>query len=226
MRATTAIRRRLTFANVMSTFAVFMVLCTGTAYAAATITGADIVDRSVGQIDIATNSLGTNVIKTNGVKSVDIRDGEVASIDILDETIVAGDLAANSVGFSEIQTDGVQASEIADNSIDSGEVVDFTLTNQDVGVLFAQINADGTVANSSGGVAGTRIGAGTYEVDFGRTISSCAYVVTQGEAGIGGAGGAITGATDRAGNVEAAFVTTRTDANALADRAFQLVVVC
>jgi hypothetical protein len=32
--------------------------------------------------------------------------------------------------------------------------------------------------------------------------------------------------TDRSGNVEAVFATTRTDANALADRAFQLVVVC
>jgi hypothetical protein len=95
-----------------------------------------------------------------------------------------------------------------------------------VGVLFAQVNADGTVANSSGGVTSSRIGTGTYEVDFDRNISTCAFVTTQGEAGVGGAGGAITGATDRAGNNEAAFVTTRTDANVLADRAFQLVVVC
>jgi len=34
------------------------------------------------------------------------------------------------------------------------------------------------------------------------------------------------GATDRSVNAEAAFVTARTNANALADRAFQLVVVC
>jgi hypothetical protein len=51
-------------------------------------------------------------------------------------------------------------------------------------------------------------------------------VVTQGEAGLGGAPGAITGATDRAGNAEAAYVTMRTNANALVDRAFHLVVVC
>jgi hypothetical protein len=43
---------------------------------------------------------------------------------------------------------------------------------------------------------------------------------------VGSAGGAITGATDRSGNGEAVFATTRTDANALADRAFYLVVVC
>jgi hypothetical protein len=135
-------------------------------------------------------------------------------------------IALNAVGTPEIATDGVGATEISNDSIDSGEIVDFGLSNQDVGVLFAQVNSDGTIANSSGGVTGTRIGAGTYEVDFGRNIQSCAYVMTQGEAAAGGAGGAITGVTDRSGNAEAVFATTRTNANALADRAFQLVVVC
>jgi hypothetical protein len=34
------------------------------------------------------------------------------------------------------------------------------------------------------------------------------------------------GVTDRAGNLEAVFATARDAAGALADRAFQLVVVC
>lgn len=236
MRAVTAVRRRLTFSNVMATVAVGLVLTTGTAYAAATITSADIVNGTIAPVDMKPNSIGTNIIKDNGVKSVDIRDSEVTSIDILDgtvssadilnETITAADLATNSVGAPEIATDAVGATEIADNTIDSGEVVDFGLTNQDVGVLFAQVNADGTIANHSGGVTGFRIGTGTYEVDFGRNISSCAFTATQGEAAVGGAVGAIMGVTDRSGNAEAVFVTVRTDANAPADRAFQLVVVC
>ena len=116
--------------------------------------------------------------------------------------------------------------QIAPNAVGTAEIADFSLANEDVGVLFAQVNADGTVANSSGGVTATRLGLGTYEVDFGRDISSCAFLSTQGEAGVGGAGGAITGVTDRSGNAEAVFATVRTDANALVDRAFQLVVVC
>ena len=89
------------------------------------------------------------------------------------------------------------------------------------------MNADGTLANSSGvGVTSSRIGLGTYEVDFSHIISNCAYVMTQGEPGVGGAGGGITGVTDRAGNAEAVFATMRTNANAPVDRAFQLVVVC
>jgi hypothetical protein len=146
--------------------------------------------------------------------------------DIEDESLTAADLAPNSVGSSEIQTDAVNATEIADDSIDSGEIVDFGLSNQDIGVLFAQVNADGTVFNSSGGVTVVKIGTGTYEVDFGRNITSCASVVTQGEGGVGGAAGAITGVTDRSGNAEATFTTIRTDANVLVDRAFQQIVVC
>ena len=93
-------------------------------------------------------------------------------------------------------------------------------------MLFAQVTGAGGLSNSSGGVTSSRISAGTYEVDFGRSVSACAAVVTQGEAGVGGAAGAITGVTDRAGNAEAFFVTVRTNANAAVDRDFQIVVVC
>jgi hypothetical protein len=187
----------------------------------ATITGSDIESGTIGSPRIADNSL----------LGSDVKDGTLLTADIGDDTIAGGglnaeDLATNSVGQSEIQTDGVAATEIANDSIDSGEIVDFSLSNQDISVLFAQVNSDATIANSSGGVTGTKIGTGTYEVDFGRNVSNCAPVATQGEAGLGGAGGAIMGITDRSGNAEAFYVTARTNANALADRAFHLVVVC
>lgn len=154
----------------------------------------------------------------------------MTSAKVLDDVSGGGlnepDLNPNSVGSAEIQTDAVQATEVASNSIDSDEIVDFGLTNQDVAVELAQVNADGTVANSSGGVTVIKLGVGTYEVDYGHNISSCGFVTTQGEASPGGAGGAITGNTDRSGNAEATFTTTRTDANVLADRAFMQVVVC
>ena len=122
-----------------------------------------------------------------------LADGAVTSANVLDDNQVGGglsatDLAANSVGQSEIATDGVAALEIQDNSIDSGEIVDFQLTNQDVGVLFAEVSAAGTLDNSSGGVTTTKIGAvgtGTYEVDFARNITACTAVATIGEAGAG-----------------------------------------
>lgn len=155
----------------------------------------------------------------------------VTSDKVLDDTALGGglaaaDLAANSVGSSEIATDAVGALEIANNSIDSGEIVDFGLSNQDIGVLFAEVNANGTLANSSGGVTSIVLGGtGTYEVDFGRTITSCTAVATVGPAGTGSAAGEINVA-DRAGNVEAVFVDTNDSTGAAAARAFRLVVVC
>ena len=135
----------------------------------------------------------------------------------------------NAVAQAEIATDGVAATEIQNNSIDAGEIVDFGLTNQDVGVLFAEVSATGVLDNHSGGVTVTRIGAagtGQYEVDFGRNIALCTSVAT---IGLAGAGAPVAGevyVADRSGNAEAVFVDTNTSAGAAADRAFRLVVVC
>ena len=180
------------------------------------------------------NTIDSGDIINGQVKHNDIGSNAVRSAEVINDTFAGGglaaeDLAANSVGASEIQTDGVQALEIQDNSIDSGEIVDFSLTNQDVGVLFAEVNADGTLANSSGaGVTSARVGAvgaGTYEVDFARTITLCTSVATVGPAGGGSSLGEVNVA-DRAGNVEAVFVDTNTSAGAAGDRPFRLVVVC
>jgi hypothetical protein len=186
----------------------------------------DVLANAITNAKIAPDAVTSPKIADGNVLTDDLADGAVTSAKVLDESLAPADLGPNSVGSSEIQTDAVNATEVANDSIDSGEIVDFGLSNQDVGVLFAQVNADATVANSSGGVTVADLGTGTYEVDFGRNISTCAFVVTQGESGTGGAAGAITGATDRSGNAEAAFVTIRTNANALVDRAFQMVVVC
>ena len=226
MRAARAVKAKLTFANVMAGVAVFLVLTTGTAYAAATVTSAMIVNGTIEQVDIKANSLGTNVIKDNGVKSVDIRDGEITGIDIAATDSIQSNQVGPLDGDADIVDNSITTFDIATDAVDADEVLDFGLTNEDVAVLFAQVNADGTLANSSGGASSFRSATGTYEVDFGRDISGCAFVGAQGEAGVGGASGGVLGATDRSGNVEAAFVSMRTDAGALVDRAFQLVVVC
>ena len=126
----------------------------------------------------------------------------------------------------DLKKDTITSAKIRNGTITGADVADGSLSNQDIGVLFAQVNADGSIFNSSGGVTSLSLGTGTYEVDFGRNISGCAFVSTQGEGSIGGAGGAITGVTDRSGNNEAVFATTRNTAGTLANTAFQLVVVC
>jgi hypothetical protein len=199
------------------------------------INSAKVADGTLLAVDVAPNtfvgagaSAGGDLIGPFG--NLQLNPGVVSSPEVLDDTQLGGGLNSEDIrplhGDIDIIDNTITTFDIAADAIDSDEVVDFGLSNADIGVLFAQVNANGTIANSSGGVIGTRIGLGTYDVDFGRNISNCAFVITQGEAGVGGAGDAITGATDRSGNVEAVFATTRDAANVLADRAFQLVVVC
>jgi hypothetical protein len=57
------------------------------AYAAATITSADIVDGQVKNADIATNAITTSKINDGAVKTADIGDGEVRAKDIFINTI-------------------------------------------------------------------------------------------------------------------------------------------
>jgi hypothetical protein len=155
----------------------------------------------------------------------------VTSAEILDDNQVGGglgssDLATNSVAQAEIATDGVAATEIQDNSIDSGEIVDFQLSNQDIGVLFAEVSGAGVVDNSSGNVTVTKLAAaGQYEVDFARNITLCTAVATIGPAAGGSAVGEINVA-DRSGNTEAVFVDTNESSGTGADKPFRLIVVC
>lgn len=144
------------------------------------VTSAKIANGTILFPDLAPNSVGSSKIINDQIISLDVRDDTLSG-----GGLAAVDLAVDSVGFAEIQTDGVQATEIADNSIDAGEIVDFGLSNEDVGVLFAEVNSNGTLANSSGGVTAARVGAagsGTYEVDFAHDITLCTAVATLGGA--------------------------------------------
>jgi predicted peroxiredoxin len=74
-RNTSFLRRHFTYANVVATLCLFVVLGVGTATAANTmLTGSSIKDGSITSMDIANGA--------QGVRSVDIRDGSVAATDL------------------------------------------------------------------------------------------------------------------------------------------------
>jgi hypothetical protein len=202
-----------------------------------TLLGVDLADGTVTGLKIEDGTVETVDLADGSVETAKVQDGAITSAKVLDDTNAGGglgpqDLASSSVGSPEIATDAVAATEIQNNSIDAGEIVDFGLANEDVGVLFAEVNADATLANSgsNAGVAITStrvgaVGAGTYEVDFGRTISQCTAVATLGTSGTASQIGEVNVA-DRSGNSQAVFVDTNNSSGAAADKAFRLVVVC
>jgi hypothetical protein len=72
----TRIRSQLTYANVVSTLCLFIVLGGG-AYAAATITGKDVKDGSLTGADIKDNSLGSVDIKNGDLLAKDFKPGQL-----------------------------------------------------------------------------------------------------------------------------------------------------
>ena len=72
--------------------------------------------------------------------------------------------AANTIFSTDIVDGEVQTADLANNAVTSAKVADFGLSNSDVGVLFAEVNSNGTVANSSGSVTASRKAVGQYVV--------------------------------------------------------------
>ena len=104
---------------------------------------------------------------------------------------------------------------------------------------FAQVGPDGTLGAASPGVQTFRVGAGEYEVDFGRNITGCVASIQQGgiPAGPGGSSGAGDGAPHAsifgAGSTFAnGFPTGDTvlvstiSHGGLADSSFQIAILC
>ena len=121
----------------------------------------------------------------------------------------------------------VNGSDVVNGSIGGADIADFSLTNQDVGVLFAEVNSSGTLANSSGGgVTTVSHGSGSYDVDFARNVAACTAVAT-----LGPSTGSIlppgeVSLTDTPGNAESVSVVTWNSDGTSANKPFRLVVVC
>jgi hypothetical protein len=87
-------RERLSYANVMSTIAVFGVLAGGSAYAAATI-GAD---------DIKRNAVRSKHIRVNAVSPAKLAPGAVSTAKLADEAVIGTKLADGAVDGSKLAT--------------------------------------------------------------------------------------------------------------------------
>jgi hypothetical protein len=97
----------------------------------------------------------------------------------------------------------------------------------DAAILFAVVNANGTLARGHRAVSSSRLGTGAYEVVFRKDVRRCAYLATIGLSGSAGSSlpGEIT-VVGRSGNDRAVFVTTHSSGGASADLGFHLAVHC
>ena len=92
-----AIGKRLTYANVVSTLALFLVLAGGAAYAA------KVAKKSVGPSQLKANAVTTAKIKANSVTTRKIKRNAIATAKIKDRAIESEKIADGSVGAQRPQ---------------------------------------------------------------------------------------------------------------------------
>jgi hypothetical protein len=192
------IRKRLTYANVMSSIAVFLILGGATA--------------------IAASKIGTSQLKASAVTTGKIKKEAVTTSKIKKEAVTGAKIKLSTVGK-------VPSAGTADNAEKLGGAAPSTYEGK---VAWALIAADGTVIQQSGGISAVRNGSpgfGTYNVKFPNDVSNMALSVTLSDkdAAFGGApivspcsgpgevGASLCGGDT--GNGHVAFVDTPNQAN-------------
>jgi hypothetical protein len=106
------VRPRLTYANVVATICLFLILGGAGAYAANEWTGTNIVDGSLTGADIQDLSLGLPDYGANSISTGKLKDQDVRTADLRDL--------------------GVTNPKIAWDSVSSGKVIDNNLTGNDI----------------------------------------------------------------------------------------------
>jgi hypothetical protein len=101
------IRRRLTYANVMSTLAVFMVLAGGTAIAAK-----QLGKKTVGAKQLKKNAVTTAKIKGKAVTKAKIADGAIDSAKLADNSVTSAKIVDGAVTGAEINSSSTPFSQI------------------------------------------------------------------------------------------------------------------
>ena len=126
---------------------------------------------------------------------------------------------------------GWRSQDLRDGSVTGAKIVngavsDAKLSSSLSGRLpaWAVVGANGALARSSGGITSQRTGEGAYRVDLNRNVGQCAWtatIVTSSAADLGDIGAAIDPVDS-----ERLVVLTTDNANAAADRAFNLQLTC
>jgi hypothetical protein len=157
------IRKRLTYANVMSSIAVFLILGGATAFAAATI----------GTGDIKAGAIKTGKIAKEAVKAGKLGNGAVKTDKIADAAVTTAKLADNAVTGAKVDEATLGEVPNAANAQKLGGQSSAAFVPK-ADLLWAVVNETGGLVAGSGATAATRLGVGDFRVTFNRTVTNCA----------------------------------------------------
>jgi hypothetical protein len=197
-------RRRLTYANIVSTLALVLVIGGGGAAVAA---------------GLAKNSVGSPQIKNGAVKAIDIQLGAVRGPKVLDDSLTGADLDESTLG----QVPSAASADSATTATTAGSA---DVAGRATNVHRVTVSAAGLVTASSGGISANKISPGVYNVIFSPAVTTCSYVGAISRVGAGLDLDGIVKFASLAGNPNGVFVSTKDLAGAAADRGFALAVIC
>ena len=161
-------RSRLTYANVMSSIAVFMAMG-GVAWAAT------LPKNSVGTAQLKSNSVTSAKIKTGQVASSDVKDKALVSADVRDNTLTGDDVDENSLGQ-------VPSAASATPATSANTATSATTAESAQPMAFATVDgATGNISDAKGVVQAnvTRVNTGQYCISGLAFPVKGASVVTQ-----------------------------------------------
>jgi hypothetical protein len=111
------IRKRLSYANVMSTIAVFLVVGGASALAAT-----QLAKNSVGSKQLKSNAVTSAKIKKEAVAAAKIKNGAVTNTKIANEAVTAEKLGNSSVTVGKLAEGSVGTGKLADGAVNSGKL--------------------------------------------------------------------------------------------------------
>ncbi len=164
------IRKRLTYANVMSSLAVFLILGGATAFAAI---------KKVGANEIKANSIKTGKIVKEAVTAGKIKNGAVTETKIAKDAVTGEKVKDGSLTGSDISLSTLGTVPNAANAANAAKLGGQPPSAFQARVRWVLVAADGTVIRQSGGIAVVSSGSGLYELDFGANVSNSAIIADE-----------------------------------------------
>ena len=149
------IRKRLTYANVMSSIAVFLVLGGASAYAA----------KKIGSNEIKGNSITTGKIKREAVATAKIKNAAVKTNKLANEAVTSAKLDDDAVTTPKIVNDAVTGAKVKESSLDEVPKAAVAVSAESAQpAAFGQINTNGSIeaVNSKNIVKAEKVGEGEY----------------------------------------------------------------
>jgi hypothetical protein len=217
------IRKRLTYANVMSSLAVFLVLGGATAFAAT-----ELANNSVGTQQLKKNAVTTAKIKKEAVAAGKIKNGAVGNAKLGNGSVSSEKLADASVTGPKIAAAAVNGDKVQDGSLTGTDINQGTLNQVKAanvyGVMYQEVGGPKIISATDPGIKS----GGCFlvcSVEFPRNVTQCTTTVSGIDQGSGSGEPAIFEAFGGS-DPKTILVVAWDDAGGLIAHDFGMTVVC